>query len=99
MTGARGNMLVNMRLTFEAMFFQDPWCLPLSLTVFVHGLRHNACENGHLLAVNALLDSGARQLNTMEGECLGCGTGRRNAKNMVAARCLVKTKMEEDLPT
>ena len=92
-------MLVNMRLTFEAMFFQDPWCLPLSFTVSVHGLRHNACENGHLLAVNALLDSGARQLNTMEGESLGCGMGRRNAKNMVAASCLVKIKMEEDLPT
>ncbi|CAL1146769.1 unnamed protein product [Cladocopium goreaui] len=28
---------------------------------------HNACENGHLSAVRALLDAGARQLNTMEG--------------------------------
>eukprot|EP00438_Fugacium_kawagutii_P019447 Skav202439 [mRNA] locus=scaffold2957:52823:54250:- [translate_table: standard] len=28
---------------------------------------HNACENGHLSAVKALLEAGARQLNTMEG--------------------------------
>lgn len=28
---------------------------------------HNACENGHLKAVSALLDGGARQLSTMQG--------------------------------